>query len=138
MVGKVKGQKDNKPRETSHGKAGLKFPVSRIGKMMRRDRLSKTMGKGAQVVMTAVMEYVASEILELAGSVALESNKKRIAPRHLMLAISGDEELSKICCTAIFSQSGTTVKIHPRLNPNAMKKGGKKGDTSQVNPTQEI
>ena len=87
--------------------------------------------------MTAILEYVASEILELAGSVALDAHKKRINPRHVMLAVSGDEELSKVCSTAIFTESGTTVKIHPRLNP--VKKGGKgEGKPSQINPTQEI
>ena len=98
-------QKGNsaKPSVTTGVKAGLKFPVSRIGRMMRRDRIAKSTGKNSQVVMTAMLEYVSSEILELAGSVALDMNKKRIVPRHLMLAIGGDEELSKLCSSAIFS-----------------------------------
>ena len=70
---------------------------------MRRDRLSKSIGKQSMVVKTAVLEYVCSEILELSGSTALEMKKKRIVPRHLMLAIGGDEELSKLCGSAIFS-----------------------------------
>ena len=86
MIGRRPGQTSVQAQT----KAGLKFPVSRIGRMMRRDRLARTMGKNSMVVMTAALEYICSEILELAGSTAQEMKKKRIVPRHIMLAIGGD------------------------------------------------
>ena len=41
------------------------------------------MGAGAPVYMAAVMEYLAAEILELAGNTAPDNQKSHIIPRHL-------------------------------------------------------
>lgn len=58
------------------------------------------------VYLAAVLEYLAAEILELAGNAARDNKKHRIVPRHLQLAIRNDEELGKLLGDVVISQGG--------------------------------
>ena len=77
-------------------RAGLIFPVTRCVSMFKRGHYSDRVGVGAGIFTAAILEYLTSEICELAGNAAEENKKKTIQPRHLMLAIKNDEELNKL------------------------------------------
>ncbi|KAL4143379.1 hypothetical protein QTP88_005716 [Uroleucon formosanum] len=62
-AGKAKGGKS----KTRSSRAGLQFPVGRIHRLLRKGNYAERVGAGAPVYLAAVMEYLAAEVLELAG-----------------------------------------------------------------------
>ena len=73
---------------------GLIFPVSRIRTKFLKSRLAKKLGLLAPLYMASVLEYLASEILDLAGQISKERNCFKIKSFHLRLAFQNDEELN--------------------------------------------
>ena len=87
------------PPCSKSAKAGLQFPVGRVHRYMKTGGTAKVEGlsrlsEGAPVYMTAVLEYMSAELLELAGSAARDDKKVRITPKHIDRAIANDEELT--------------------------------------------
>ncbi|RLM98393.1 hypothetical protein C2845_PM06G19350 [Panicum miliaceum] len=98
-------------------KAGLQFPVGRIGRYLKQGRYSKRTGTGAPVYLAAVLEYLAAEVLELAGNAARDNKRNRIIPRHVLLAIRNDEELGKLLAGVTIAHGGVLPNINPVLLP---------------------
>jgi histone H2A len=73
--------------------------------------------------MTAVIEYLTAEVLELAGNAARDNKKTRIIPRHIQLAVRNDEELSKLMSSVTISQGGVLPNIQAVLLPKKSDKG---------------
>merc|ERR1712123_523085 len=93
LVSKMAGGKAGKDTGKSKQKAvsrsaraGLQFPVGRIHRHLK----SRSFAQGRVGATAAVYS---SAILELAGNASKDLKVKRITPRHLQLAIRGDEEL---------------------------------------------
>lgn len=70
----------------------------------------------------AVLEYLLSEVFELSGQVAKHSKRKRIMPRHLLLAIKSDQEMNKLLADVIISEGGVVPLIHAVLLKDLRKK----------------
>ncbi|KQJ89933.1 histone H2A [Brachypodium distachyon] len=98
-------------------KAGLQFPVGRIGRYLKKGRYAQRVGSGAPVYLAAVLEYLAAELLELAGNAARDNKKTRIIPRHLLLAIRNDDELGKLLAGVTIAHGGVMPKINQVLLP---------------------
>ncbi|GAA5848683.1 hypothetical protein JCM3766R1_006411 [Sporobolomyces carnicolor] len=119
------GAADAKSQSRS-AKAGLQFPVGRIHRLLRRGNYAQRIGAGAPVYLSAVLEYLSAEVLELAGNAARDNKKSRIIPRHLQLAIRNDEELNRLLGGVVISQGGVLPNIHSELLPSKTKLPGGK------------
>ncbi|KAJ3551112.1 hypothetical protein NM688_g4926 [Phlebia brevispora] len=113
--------------QSRSAKAGLQFPVGRVHRLLKKGNYAQRVGAGAPVYLAAVLEYLAAEILELAGNAARDNKKQRIVPRHLQLAIRNDEELNKLLGDVVISQGGVVPHIDPALLPSKTQKGKKEG-----------
>ncbi|KAJ0864939.1 putative transcription factor Hap3/NF-YB family [Helianthus annuus] len=93
-----KGGDKRKKSVTKSAKSGLQFPVGRIARFLKKGRYAKRIGASAPVYLAAVLEYLAAEVLELAGNAARDHLKRRINPRNVQVAVRNDRELGGIVC----------------------------------------
>ncbi|KAJ8617807.1 hypothetical protein MRB53_013993 [Persea americana] len=115
--GKSLGAGASKKATSRSSKAGLQFPVGRIARFLKAGKYAERVGAGAPVYLAAVLEYLAAEVLELAGNAARDNKKTRIVPRHIQLAVRNDEELSKLLGEVTIANGGVMPNIHNLLLP---------------------
>lgn len=129
--GKAKGKTASAKQTSRSVKAGLQFPVGRIARHLRQGKYAERVGAGAPVYLAAVLEYLAAEVLELAGNAAKDNKKTRIVPRHIQLAIRNDEELNRLMANTTIAEGGVLPNINPILLPSKSEKEGAKVQESQ-------
>ena len=129
--GRGKGKASGKST-TKSVKAGLQFPVGRIGRYLKKGKYATRLGAGAPVYLAAVLEYLCAEILELAGNAARDNKKSRIIPRHVQLAVRNDEELNKLLGGVTIASGGVLPNIHAVLLPKKSKTKATTSSQSQA------
>lgn len=111
--------------------AGLQFPVTRTENLMMKYSTSDRKSATAAVFLTAVLEYLMAEVLELSGNVAKQAHRHRISPRHIMLAVHSDEELAQLFQNSVFA--GGVVPDIPEalIATSAPKRASSKSSSSK-------
>ncbi|XP_014876963.1 late histone H2A.2.2-like [Poecilia latipinna] len=118
-------------------RSGLTFPVGRIQRLLRNGNYAERVGVGSAVYLSAVLEYLCAEILELAGNASRDNNKRRIAPRHILLAVKNDEELKNLLAGVTISEGGVVPNIQAVLLPKKTT-GPKEDATAKAVQSQEF
>ena len=107
-----------KTRVSRSTRAGIIFPVARMHRLLKAAPTATTrVTKAAAVYLASAVEYLvgesafapehehfhtnrfsslSAELLELSGNAAHDYRRTRIIPRHILLAVANDEELSKV------------------------------------------
>lgn len=115
---------DNNDGEISNkaARSGLSFPPHISEKFLRlqgsasESAASKlSVGQRSPVYMAAVIEYIASEILQFAGQSAVDGKRSTITVRHLLLATHNNPDLYSLLENLNFNWLGGGVL--PNINP---------------------
>jgi histone H2A len=105
-------------------RAGLIFPVGRAARFLRRGRYATRIGDAAPVYLSAALEYLTAEVLELAGNACRDDKRQRIIPRHIVVAVRRDEELNKLFSRVTIASGGVLPNLHAALLPHKKEKKG--------------
>lgn len=111
----VNKKKERSKSQSMSSRAGLVFPCGRVLRHLKASKHAPRVGKGAAIYLAAVLEYMTAEILELGGTQAIAAKKKRITPRHIMLGVRNDDDLSRLLRDVHFAGSGVVPHIHQSL-----------------------
>merc|ERR1719263_780042 len=120
--GKGKGKGGARGAVSRSQRAGLQFPVGRVARHMKAGKFASRVGAGAPVYLAAVLEYLAAEVLELAGNAAKDLKRSRVIPRHIQMAIRHDDELNKLMGGTTIAAGGVLPNIHVALLPSPKEK----------------
>ena len=72
----------------------LLFPIKTFGRMLRDRGVAQAYKKNALIMLTAIMEYLTAEVLDLAVELSIKKEKTRISPEIIAEVIASDLELS--------------------------------------------
>ncbi|CAG0882160.1 unnamed protein product [Darwinula stevensoni] len=94
--------------DVAFNKGNRVFPAGRIHRLLQKGNYAKHIEPDASVYLTAVMEYMTAEVMELAGEAAHQFDKKTISSNELYLAIDHDEELDAFFSDVTDDEDGSS------------------------------
>lgn len=100
---KISRRKQHQPK--------LLFPAHRARQFLRNGNYANRYGRNTPIALAAIIQYLTLEILDLTVKIALKFGRRRIQPRHLLLAIRMDDELNKILSHITVAQGGVIPMI---------------------------
>ena len=122
----VENFKNNKVKGTRQNKAEIIFPPSIVEKFLRNFGNSKIMvTSSAPVFLSAALEYITYEILDIASIYCTDNKRMRITIRDIEIVVRTDIELNNLFnkINISFLGGGVISFIHPSLlNKNKKKK----------------
>ncbi|XP_012882186.1 PREDICTED: histone H2A-Bbd type 1-like [Dipodomys ordii] len=89
----VNALKPKKHPVSRSARAELLFPVSRMDRFLRKGNYARRLTSSTPVFLAGVLEYLVSNILDLAGKEAHNNGKKYIRPEHVKKVIQRKKHL---------------------------------------------
>jgi histone H2A len=86
----AKASTDKKKNVSKSQRVGLTFPVARIGRYVKAKATGKRVSQTAPIHITAVIETIVSDVLELAGGITKDQKRKVTTAEDVSRAIRND------------------------------------------------
>ena len=93
-----------RPRRTQSQRAGITFSVCQFHQKLRRRTLQRVQ-KVSSVYLSAVIEYLVKEVLDLSNEIAQYQEQNILQPRHINTALRYDQELNQLTKNVIIPES---------------------------------
>jgi histone H3/H4 len=77
-------------------RAGLLFPTEKIARYLHQERFGQRIGAAATIFLTAVLQFIAGEILKLAVRECIDQKIVKISPKQITNGVSLHAELAPL------------------------------------------
>merc|ERR1711939_1075004 len=111
--------KTNDSRSNRSSQAGLQFLVEGTAALAAKLQPGVVLSEGAACYLSAVLEYMVAELMELSGNAAGDERMDTISSRHILRALQNDDELNDMTTHATIARAGWMPNIDDRLTEMA-------------------
>lgn len=103
-------------KTTQSAKVGLNMPVGRIGRFIRKGKYSEQVGASSAVALASIVDYLISEITDLAGSSAEAASKHRVTPKIIFSGLQKDPQLEELFIDSVIGNGGARETFRTALD----------------------